>query len=331
MVSKKDIEEAKAANPQSFLMSQGFDVWREGPYRLIAAKDDIKAFRIDYKPNQGIWLYCDIYGNHGDDMIGLAKEVLNVRFHEAVAILKRHPGGSLDISGRKRQTHSTGHRSQNQNFKSDILEPIPIKLPLRGDFSLTMSYLCSRGILEETVTYADEAGFIYPVDDGLLFIGYDDIGKVMSATWRSTFQGANPSKRDLRGSDKRYTPILPGNSKEVWIVEGGVDALATHTFARLNDKEPPTAIVSGGASASRFLKNGYIPGKIYWILRGASRVVVTMESEKNAIVQARTDEGHRNQANLAGLIAEKAQVVLWHPPQGQGKDIADVLAFQRGF
>ncbi|WP_223925564.1 hypothetical protein, partial [Aeromonas caviae] len=28
-------------------------------------------------------------------------------------------------------------------------------------------------------------------------------------------------KRDLRGSDKIYPPILPGDPAKVWIVEGG--------------------------------------------------------------------------------------------------------------
>jgi hypothetical protein len=311
-------------------MSQGFDVWREGPYRLIAAKDGTKAFRIDYKPSQGIWLYCDINGNHGDDMIGLAKEVLSVRFPEAVSILKRFPGGSFVVAGQKYHSHSNDKGHMNSQYQYNILEPIPIKLPPRGDILLTMRYLGSRGILQETVTYAYEVGFIHPVNDGLIFLGYDDFGIVKSATWRSAFPAANPSKRDLRGSEKRFAPVLSGNPKEVWIVEGGVDALATHTIAKLNDKEPPTAIVSGGASSSRFLKNGFIPGRIYWILRDASRVVVAMEAEKNAIVQAKTDEGHRNQANLAGIFAEKAQVVLWRPPKGQGKDIAEVLAYQCG-
>ncbi|WP_148721735.1 hypothetical protein, partial [Klebsiella pneumoniae] len=39
-------------------------------------------------------------------------------------------------------------------------------------------------------------------------------------------------KRDLRGSDKIYPPILPGDPAKVWIVERGPDALALHDIAK---------------------------------------------------------------------------------------------------
>jgi hypothetical protein len=36
------------------------------------------------------------------------------------------------------------------------------------------------------------------------------------------------TKMDLKGSDKRFSAALPGHKRQVWIVEGGIDALAPY-------------------------------------------------------------------------------------------------------
>lgn len=58
-------------------------------------------------------------------------------------------------------------------------------------------------------------------DGGVLFVGYDRAGTAQNATRRAIAPADLVQKRNLRGSDKSYPPILPGDLAKVWIVEGG--------------------------------------------------------------------------------------------------------------
>jgi hypothetical protein len=105
----------------------------------------------------------------------------------------------------------------------------------------------------------------------------------------------------------------------VWIVEGGVDALALHTLFKISGKEPPpTVLVSGGAGVRCFLGNSTIQS----ILRDAELIVICTEREKDPLTQAKTDADHRKQAaRVLELTGKSAK--FWTP--GKAKDVADHL------
>lgn len=85
-------------------------------------------------------------------------------------------------------------------------------------------------------------------------MGYYAAGRARNATRRAIDPADEVQQRDLRGSDKRFPPVLPGNPISVWIVEGGTDALALHSMARRGGQQTPTVLVSGGANVRGVLE-----------------------------------------------------------------------------
>jgi hypothetical protein len=152
------------------------------------------------------------------------------------------------------------------------------------------------------------------------FVGYDEARQPRSVTQRMINDDATPNKRDLRGSVKAFCPILPGDAKTVWIVEGGTDALAVQDREG-GDGQPPTVIVTGGAGVRSFLERPAVQA----LLCEASRVVIACENEKDAETQARTDAHHAQQRDRVRHIAPGADVELWRPPAGC-KDVAQLHA-----
>jgi len=122
-------------------------------------------------------------------------------------------------------------------------------------------------------------------------------------------------KRDFKGSDKSFPAVLEGDPKNVWVVEGGVDALAVQDMYRMTDRPPPTVIVSGGANTISWVE------RCRDILQQADQVVLAHEREKDAETQAHTDAGHAKQIRRIEDITEQP-VDEWRPPVGT-KDFAD--------
>ena len=124
-------------------------------------------------------------------------------------------------------------------------------------------------------------------------------------------------QRDLAGSDKTYPPILPGNPRVVWIVEGGIDALAARDLARRRGKALPTVVVSGGAGVRLFLDNP----TVQTLLLHADSAVVVRDNEATAKKQAETDAGHDRQ--IARVEDLRGSCADWRPPPGV-KDVAEL-------
>lgn len=111
--------------------------------------------------------------------------------------------------------------------------------------------------------------------------------------------------------------MLSGDPSTVWIVEGGVDALALHDLAKRQEQPSPTVIVSGGANVRSFLDNPFIQ----MIIRAAKRIFIAMEREKDAATQAKTDAAHEKQAQRVEEITG-IRPLIWQPKKD--KDLADM-------
>ena len=277
---------------------------REGKSYSVRDSHGDEHYRID-RSAAGHWLWCDKYGNTGGDSIDLVREIEpGTGFAEAVYRLSGAPSVRLDARSSR---------------------PAPVRAPLQvpeqaaQDMRRGRAYLQSRGISPETIEQAEKAGMLRYARGGVLFVGRDGSGTVQSATRRATDPADAVQKRDLRGSDKSYPPILPGDPAKVWIVEGGADALALHDIARRSGKQPPTVIVSGGAQVRSFLERAEVQAA----LRRADRVTVAGENEKTDEAQARADAGHQRQAGRVAEITGR-EVRRWTPAAAQGKDLADV-------
>lgn len=304
-VAESDRQSARELDPTAYLEASGYTVKREGRHLSVMARGD-EIYRVTQR-HDGRWLWCDRYGNEGGDNIDLVREIEpGTGYAEAVYRL-------LGAPTVRQQPRPSEPKRQ------------PPQLPAQGLVAREYGrdYLKGRGISPDTIEYAEKAGMVRYADGAVLFVGYDSSGTAQNVTRRAIAPVDPVQKRDLRGSDKSYPPILPGDPAKVWIVEGGVDALALRDIAVRSGQQPPTIIVSGGASVRSFLERGDVQA----ILNRAERVTVAVENEKSPEAQAKADAWHRKQAQRVAEITGR-EVCIWMPKPEHGKDLADMNARQ---
>ena len=317
-LSDADIAEARNADPTPYLQAMGFEVTWDSVRRHAEVRDGCgdEVYRLSRHPD-GRFVCCDRYSNKIGQYSGSIDLVLDLEGGSFPGAVARLLG-----SGRPAQAPGRGPRPGRR--------PSPPAIPdgAQGDRWIGdgRDYLLrARGISLATVMEAERQGFLGYASDGVLFLGRDESGAARNVAWRSSDPLAEAPKRDLAGSDKSYPQVFMGDPALVAIVEGGVDALATHELYRMRGAGPPTAIVSGGARVSRFLGNP----AIQIILAGAGRVAVFLDREKDGETQRATDEAHARQLEkLTGLEAmknfPKENIGFWKPPAGD-KDMADLV------
>lgn len=306
-VASTDLQALKSIDPRQFIERMGYTVKKDGQRHFSIRHGKDEAYRLTQKPD-GAWVWVDKYGSHGGDNIDLVKELSGLdRFIDCV----------YELNGGLRATPAPAPVPA---------APKPPRVPPESELGRVAGrmYLNDRGISDPTIQHAERSGFLRYLADGILFVGYQ-AGQIWNATKRSIMPDAEIQKRDLAGSDKSKPQVLPGNSKTIWVVEGGVDALALHDIAKRSGKEPPTVIVSGGAGVLSFFDNPEIQEKI----RAASVVVVAKDNEKDAEVQAKTDALHSKQVERARELNPGAQVIDWKPQAPEIKDIAALNEYQQ--
>ncbi len=291
-ITDAERERARRTDPTEYLRSMGYTVRREGRH-LSVRRNGEELYRLTFLPHEGRWVRCDKTASRGDDVISLVREIEDVGYVEAVRRLLGLPSSPVEpLQGEP---------------------PRRLRLPPETPDAREAgrAYLRSRGISDSTIKYAEAAKMVHYTDGGVLFVGRDPKGKPRCATRRATNPDDPTPKRDLAGSDKSFPPILPGSTRTVWIVEGGLDALAVHDLAVERGVTPPTVIVSGGAMVRSFLEREHVRR----ILAQAERVVIACEREASPEAQERTDEAHRRQAAMVAEITGR-DPVLWRPPPG---------------
>jgi len=300
-VQPAEIQSAKKIDPAHFFSKYGYYVKQIGrQYSIRQGKDEY--FRSTWK--NGHWVHCDHYGNGVGDNIAMIQHLdPGKSFIEAVYALH----GAPSVSVHPEPVLKTKKR------------PLPV-LPTCNNWAEQQGriYLQDRGISKETILDAEKAGFLGYTLDGVLCIGRDEKRVIRAITRRAWSAKTEIQKRDLFNSDKSYTPILPGKSKNIVIVEGLVDALAVHDLCKKQQKEVPTVIVSGSAEARGFLEREHIQH----IVKSAKRITVCYEHEKNLEIQTKTDAAHDKQVQLIAEINPAAEIKKYVPPEGC-KDIAE--------
>ena len=248
-------------------------------------------------------------GDYVGDNINLVNELegRDVHFVEAVHKVLGSKSGQVSQNVQSR-VRSREHGRPNLPYQSESAK------------DSGREYLQRRGISEETIKGAEKQNFVRYCKDGVIFCGYDSNRELRLATRRITEPAPNtPSKRDLAGSNKDYAPVLQGDPEIVWVVEGGVDALAVQDLYKSREREAPTCIVSGGAAVRCWTKE---PGR-QEVLQGARAIYLAIENEKDEQVQAETDTSHAKQFADIEAVAPETRVKIWRPPTGI-KDVAEL-------
>lgn len=106
------------------------------------------------------------------------------------------------------------------------------------DNSQIINYLCKeRCIDKEIVDYCIQHYYIYQQagTNAVVFVGYDDESKGRFACIRST---TGNEKRDIAGSDKRYSFSLSFTKKEsVHVFESAIDLLSYLTLLKIHERD----------------------------------------------------------------------------------------------
>ena len=251
------------------------------------------------KPD-GHYVACDHYANGIGDNIALVQHINGSQFVDAVYMLR---GGAVGIMQFKPQPP----------HKPPVLPKAAAIDQINGRL-----YLEKRGISSEAIVNAERAGLVKYCKGAVLFVGYDNDGAVQNVTRRAITANDEKPKRDLSGTLKYHAQMLRSNdSNMVWIVEGGIDALAIHDLAIKQHKPVPTVIISGGAGVRSFLDNP----AIIEILQKADRITLAYDNESTPEKQLKTDADHNRQAETIEMITG-VKPSVYRPKQGY-KDIAE--------
>jgi hypothetical protein len=305
---------ANMTDPTPFLESHGYMVVWEGGRHGYVTYDGKKVYRITRK-DDGRYVSCLNQGSEKiGDNIALARSVDNsLSFSKAVNVL----------------TYCSSAQGKPKSGNPEVKGPgEPLILPPEADQESGRRYLIhSRCILEEEVKEAENQGAIRYFSGRVGFCGYDVEGNLRNVAFRSYLTNVSLKKWNQTGSTLRYSTIFKGAQETVWIVEGGVDGLAVRCLYRKEGWEPPTAIVTGGASVLVFLENPAVKE----ILLRAKKVWLAREWEKDEATQQRVDLNHvKQKAKVEVIVAGGlGQVKVWVPPKDV-KDIADFYARRVG-
>ncbi len=302
LVSAEDILLARETDPTHYLESRGFTVRSDGRLHLSVRDGSHEIARATLMAD-GHYVSCDKYENGIGDNIKLVQHVEpGLSFPEAVSRL-------VGIS----QASPIAHTRTWNNSKS-------LNLPTaqQPDIASGRKYLTAeRHISLATVLEQESQGALNYGDGFVLFIGRDDQGKPMCATRRYI---GNGEKRDIYGSDKSFPCIINGSPETVWIVEGGVDALALVDLHKRKSLKQPTVIVSGGVNVRSFLQTAHVAA----LLSEANTIFVAKEREKNKSVSDSCGAAHEKLMRAINKIATRTTVQGYLPPKG--KDLAEYNA-----
>lgn len=243
-----------------------------------------------------VWCHKD--GTGIGDNCALAQAVTGLQFRPALELL---------LSGAVQPIKPVAPRA---------IAVLRLQPSTEADKTAGRAYLARRGVSAYALARAEAAGMLDYAPGAILFIGRDADGQSRSATRRGYLPNDPRPKRDLSGTDKSWPAYLAGQPNELWVVEGGVDALALLTRHR---ESHPSIIVTGGINVTSWLDNPQIQAR----LKRLWRCTVAGEREKDTETQTRTDEQRRRL--MERLRQHCPQVSLWMPPEGF-KDLGEMLS-----
>lgn len=305
---KRLCETAHMADLITYMRDLGMDVKKDGVKDYVVEDQ----YRIPRKQD-GHFVWCSWDQSRGGDTLSFCTEEQGLSFQQALGELA---GGRLTPAAPR--------------FMPNC-ERYPSSPPFSRNSDAVFTYLEDRGISQSTVRSAQGAGFLRFVDyqdvPAAAFCGLDGVGRLRLMTIRLiksvlSWDGEKAiTKLDVMHSNKAFpailrSPVPSAVSPDLWIVEGGTDALAVMDWYRSDRVAVPTVIVSGGAGVRAFLDQPHVQT----LLKQSAKVYLALENEKNPGTQIKTDVAHQRQSDK--ILELGCEVVAWRPPFGS-KDIAD--------
>jgi len=184
-------------------------------------------------------------------------------------------------------------------------------------------YLVSRGISESIIDDCIGKKLLAESDKygSVLFLGYDENGKLKHCSWRATDGTTN--RKDVAGSDKTYAfrLIAEGKSESVLVFESAIDLLSYATILNENGgdyKQENMLSVSGIYAPHGSYENTKVPVSLTDFLSKNPQV------KKVFLCYDNDDKGRRGAAALMYVLGGRYEV-KYTPPLDGSKDYNDYL------
>lgn len=304
MATQQQIYDIKRENPSLWLQQLGYIVKGKGRnIEVFEQGNEKEIYRITQKPD-GKWISCDRQANGIGDNIALYQHATGAGFSQALQAL----AGAEVVKAKEKTTQIV-----EQKYPS-------MPRSTANDRIAGRDYLKNLGIDHQVLDRAEEQGFLKYTKDRVMYVGKDTKGNVRNVTTRAIRDDIDVPKRDLANTDKSHPQVLQGKSSTLWIVEGGKDALAVHTLAKMHNKDSPTVIVTGGVGTKSCFENPAIRN----LIAKSERIVYALENESTQEKQIETDKRRQVQLDLiASAKRADVQIEKWQP--AHAKDVADFL------
>lgn len=219
-VSKEQIQKAREVDLFAYLQIYERGVLkRDGPNYRHREHDSLV-----YVTGKNYW-----YWNSRGRSINALDYLMEIRGYSLVDAVNILTGGEIQAAMPSRNTADSTRKE---------LEKKSFSLPwARRCATFMVSYLQRRGISTDVISRCIKLGLLYEArykgDAVCVFVGKDDAGKARFACMRSI---AGNLKKDVNGSDKRYSFCYPPNSadcRQLAVFEAPIDALSHATLQEL--------------------------------------------------------------------------------------------------
>ncbi|MCK0525381.1 DUF3991 domain-containing protein [Anaerobiospirillum sp. NML120449] len=323
-LTQSQIDMANSTDPRRLIESLGYVCkGKEHAFNVYSSSSSkSELYRVDRNRNTGRYVFCDKHASRGGDIIKLIMELSNMKFPEVIKALC--PDAITDKSA---LSEFVSKRAAESAVPKPALYP-RIPMTREQDKVDGRKYLTDiRGISGKTLQIAEQQGFVRYIKGAVLFCGFDESGKVRNVAKRGYLNTDMNPKTNFANSDKQFAGLIKGDPKSVWVVEGGVDALALIDMAYMQGHpQHPTIIISNGAGEKKWIDTPHLSS----IIRSAEKVTIVYDNEKDAQVEAGTNRAHQGQKEKIEALIQR-EVNTYRPPAKYGKDLADMnLCKKRG-
>ena len=234
--SQRKIELANAVNILDYARSQGLELKRDG--RDYRVKNYSGGFIITPEKNSWNWFA----ENQGGGIVQLCMFLENKTYQEAVDTLVHDDMESI---------------RRAPDWKPEPEQPKEFNLPEKNNTNRHVyAYLTkTRRIDEEIVKDMLDKGYIYENQQkSCVFVGRDNEGVPRHASVRSTNVSGKAYKKDVYGSQKKYSFSVSGTSGNLNVFEAPIDALSYMSLQKLQGKPVKDSYVALGGVTDKALE-----------------------------------------------------------------------------
>ncbi|MBD8973075.1 MAG: DUF3991 domain-containing protein [Clostridiales bacterium] len=227
----EQIARANAVDIVEYARSQGLELKRAG--RDYRVSNYSGGFLITPEKNNWNWFA----ENKGGGVVQLCMELENKTWQDAIGTLIQEDMVAIqrsDLQNRQPEKPKEFHLPDHNNTTKHVYAYLTKTRKIDADI---VKQMFGRKLLYENTQCS------------CVFVGYDKDGIPRHASVRSTNTTGNVYKKDVSGSQKKYSFSVTGKTNVLNVFEAPIDALSYMTLQKMNGRMPQDSYVAlGGVS-----------------------------------------------------------------------------------